>query len=51
MKPLTRQTQPRAKKVAHRGVWVELLTEIEYRAKSAAGKLRDPFFKSIREYL
>jgi bifunctional non-homologous end joining protein LigD len=36
-----------------RGVWVEpsLLAEIEYRAKSAAGKVRQPFFKGIREDL
>ena len=39
--------------IAHRGIWVEpsLLAEIEYRAKSAAGKVRDPFFKGIREDL
>jgi bifunctional non-homologous end joining protein LigD len=39
--------------IAHRGVWVEpwLLAEIEYRAKSAAGKVRHPFFKGIREDL
>jgi bifunctional non-homologous end joining protein LigD len=36
LKPLVRKTQPYAKKIAHRGVWVEpsLLAEIEYRAKS-----------------
>jgi len=28
-----------------------LLAEIEYRAKSAEGKLRHPFFKGIREDL
>jgi bifunctional non-homologous end joining protein LigD len=51
LKPLIRKTQPYAKKVAHRGVWVEpsLLAEIEYRGKSAEGKLRHPFFKGIRE--
>jgi ATP-dependent DNA ligase len=34
-----------------RGIWVEpsLLAEIEYRAKSADGKVRHPFFKGIRE--
>jgi bifunctional non-homologous end joining protein LigD len=39
MKPLIRKTQPYAKKIAHRGIWVEpsLLAEIEYRAKSAEG--------------
>lgn len=51
LKPLIRRTQPYARKVAHRGVWVEpsLLAEIEYRAKSAEGKVRHPFFKGIRE--
>jgi bifunctional non-homologous end joining protein LigD len=46
LKPLVRKTQPYAKKIAHRGIWVEpsLLAEIEYRAKSADGKLRHPFF-------
>jgi bifunctional non-homologous end joining protein LigD len=53
LKPLIRKTQPYAKKIAHRGIWVEpsLLAEIEYRAKSAAGKVRHPFFKGIREDL
>ncbi|MEA2822993.1 MAG: bifunctional non-ous end joining protein LigD [Bradyrhizobium sp.] len=53
LKPLIRKTQPYAKKIAHRGVWVEpsLLAEIEYRAKSAAGKVRHPFFKGLREDL
>jgi bifunctional non-homologous end joining protein LigD len=51
LKPLIRKTQPYAKKIAHRAIWVEpsLLAEIEYRAKSAEGKLRHPFFKGIRE--
>jgi bifunctional non-homologous end joining protein LigD len=51
LKPLIRKTQPYAKKIAHRGIWVEpsQLTEIEYRAKSAEGKVRHPFFKGIRE--
>jgi bifunctional non-homologous end joining protein LigD len=42
LKPLIRETQPYAKKIAHRGIWVEpsLLAEIEYRAKSAEGKVR-----------
>src|SRR3954462_12338945 len=33
-----------AKKIAHRGIWVEpsLLAEIEYRAKSAEDKVRHP---------
>ena len=53
LKPLIRKTRPYAKKIAHRGIWVEpsLLAEIEYRAKSAEGKVRHPFFKGIREDL
>jgi bifunctional non-homologous end joining protein LigD len=53
LKPLIRKTQPYAKKIVHRGVWVEpsLLAEIEYRAKSAEGKVRHPFFNGIREDL
>ena len=53
LRPLIRKTQPYTKKTAHRGVWVEpeLLAEIEYRAKSAEGKVRHPFFKGIREDL
>jgi bifunctional non-homologous end joining protein LigD len=49
--PLIRKTQPYAKKIAHKGIWVEpqLMAEIEYRAKSAEGKVRHPFFKGIRE--
>jgi bifunctional non-homologous end joining protein LigD len=50
LKPLIRKTQPYAKKIAHRGIWVKpsLLAEIEYRAE---GKVRHPFFKGIREDL
>jgi bifunctional non-homologous end joining protein LigD len=53
LKPLIRKTQPYAKKIAHRGVWVEpsRRAEIEYRAKSAEGKIRHPFFNGIREDL
>jgi bifunctional non-homologous end joining protein LigD len=53
LKPLIRKTQPYSKKIAHRGIWVEpsLLAEVEYRAKSAEGKVRLPFFKGIREDL
>jgi bifunctional non-homologous end joining protein LigD len=53
LKPLIRKSQPYAKKIAHRGIWVEpsLLAEIEYRSKSAEGKVRHPFFKGIREDL
>jgi bifunctional non-homologous end joining protein LigD len=51
--PLVRKTQPYAKRIAHKGVWVEprLLAEIEYRAKSAEGKMRHPFFRGLREDL
>jgi bifunctional non-homologous end joining protein LigD len=53
LKPLIRKTQPYAKKIAHRGIWVEpsLLAEIEYRTKSADGKVRHPFYKGLREDL
>jgi bifunctional non-homologous end joining protein LigD len=51
--PLIRKTQPYAKKIAHKEFWVEpqLLAEIEYRAKSAEGKVRHPFFRGLREDL
>ncbi|MBR1280288.1 non-homologous end-joining DNA ligase [Bradyrhizobium sp. AUGA SZCCT0283] len=51
--PLIRKTQPYAKRIAHKGIWVEpeVLAEIEYRAKSAEGKVRHPFFRGIREAL
>src|ERR1700743_3593809 len=50
LKPWIRKTQPYAKRIAHKGIRVEpkLLAEIEYRAKSAGGKVRHPFFKGIR---
>ena len=53
LKPLIRKTQPYSKRIAHRGIWVEpeLMAEIEYRAKSAEGKVRHPFFKGLREDL
>jgi bifunctional non-homologous end joining protein LigD len=53
LKPLIRKTQPYSKKIAHPGIWVEpsLLAEVEYRAKSAEGKVRHPFFKGIRDDL
>jgi bifunctional non-homologous end joining protein LigD len=53
LKPLIRKTQPYSKKIAYRGIWVEpsLLAEIEYRTKSAEGKVRHPFFKGVREDL
>jgi bifunctional non-homologous end joining protein LigD len=51
--PLIRKTQPYAKRIAHEGIWVEpdLLAEIEYRAKSADGKVRHPFCKGLRDDL
>jgi bifunctional non-homologous end joining protein LigD len=51
--PLIRETQPYSMRIAHKGIWVEpeLLAEIEYRAKSAEGKVRHPFFKGIRDDL
>lgn len=51
--PLIRKTQPYTRKIAHQAIWVEpaLLAEIEYRAKSAEGKVRHPFFKGLREDL
>jgi bifunctional non-homologous end joining protein LigD len=53
LEPLIRKTQPYAKRIAHRGIWVEpeLLAELEYRTKSAEGKVRHPFFKGLREDL
>jgi bifunctional non-homologous end joining protein LigD len=43
-----RKTQAFAKRISHKGIWVEpkLLAEIEYRAKSAEGH---PFFRGLRE--
>lgn len=51
--PLVRKTQAFSKRIAHKGIWVgpKLLAEIEYRAKSAEGKVRHPFFKGLREDL
>jgi bifunctional non-homologous end joining protein LigD len=53
LKPLIHKPQPYAKRIAHKGIWVEpkLLAEVEYRAKSAEGKVRHPFFKGLREDL
>ena len=53
LEPLVRKTQAFAKRVAQKGIWVEpkLKAEIEYRAKSAEGKVRHPFFKGLREDL
>ncbi|QOZ51540.1 non-homologous end-joining DNA ligase [Bradyrhizobium sp. CCBAU 53338] len=51
LKPLIRRTQPYAKRISHKGIWVEpkLLAEIEYRTKSAEGKVRHAFFKGLRK--
>lgn len=51
--PLIRRTQPYTKRIAHKGIWVEpeLLAEIEYRARSAEGKVRHPFYRGLREDL
>jgi bifunctional non-homologous end joining protein LigD len=53
LKPLIRKSQPYSKRIAHKGIWVEpeLMAEIEYRAKSAEGKVRHPIFKGLREDL
>jgi bifunctional non-homologous end joining protein LigD len=53
LEPLIRKTQPYTKRIAYKGIWVEpeFLAEIEYRAKSAEGKVRHPVFKGIREDL
>ncbi|MCP1738330.1 ATP-dependent DNA ligase [Bradyrhizobium japonicum] len=44
LQPLVRKTQPYAKRIARKGIWVEpkLLAEIEYRATSAEGKSAAP---------
>ena len=51
--PLIRKTQPYNKRIAHKAIWVELElnAQIEYRAKSAEGKVRHPFFRGLREDL
>jgi bifunctional non-homologous end joining protein LigD len=48
---LIRKTQPYSERIAHKAFWVEpkLMAEIEYCAKSAAGKVRHPFFKGPRD--
>ena len=50
---MIRKTQPYSKRITHRGIWVEprLLAEIEFRAKSAEGKVRYPFSKGLRDDL
>jgi bifunctional non-homologous end joining protein LigD len=52
--PLVQRTQAYSQKIKKpKAVWVQpsLLAEVEYRAKSAQGKLRHPSFKGIREDL
>jgi bifunctional non-homologous end joining protein LigD len=52
--PLVQRTQAFSQKIKKpQAVWVKpsLLAEVEYRAKSAEGKLRHPSFKGIREDL
>lgn len=54
LKPIVQKSQAYTKKIAKpKAVWVRpvLLAEIEYRAKSAHGKLRHPSFKGIRDDL
>jgi len=53
LEPLVRKTHVFAKRIAHKSIWVEpkLLAEIEYRAKSADGKVWHPFFKGLWEDL
>jgi bifunctional non-homologous end joining protein LigD len=53
LQPLVRKKQRYAKRIAHKGIWVEpkLLAEIEYRAKSAEGKVRHPFYRGLRDDL
>jgi ATP-dependent DNA ligase len=42
---------PRERVVEEREVKPKLLAEIEYRAKSAEGRVRHPLFKGLREDL
>jgi bifunctional non-homologous end joining protein LigD len=52
--PLVQKTQAFSQKIKKpQAVWVRpsLLAEVEYRAKSAEGKLRHPVFKGFREDL
>ena len=53
LQPLVCKTQPYARRIAHKGIGVEpkLLAEVEYRAKSAEGKLRHPFFNGVAREL
>jgi bifunctional non-homologous end joining protein LigD len=54
LKPLIQKAQAYTAKIAKpKAIWVKpvLLAEIEYRAKSAHGKLRHPSFKGLRDDL
>ncbi|WP_458163535.1 ATP dependent DNA ligase [Bradyrhizobium sp. 18BD] len=53
LKALVRKTQPFTRRIPNSGIWVEprLAAEIEYRTRSANGRLRHPFFKGVREDL
>jgi bifunctional non-homologous end joining protein LigD len=54
LRPLIRKSQPYTAKIAKpKAIWVKpkLLAEVEYRAKSAHGKLRHPSFKGLRDDL
>jgi bifunctional non-homologous end joining protein LigD len=54
LQPLVQKVQPYSERIRKpNATWVkpELLAEVEYRAKSAAGKVRHPFFKGFREDL
>jgi ATP-dependent DNA ligase len=52
LKPLIRRSLTLKKsRTAAYGVEPSLMAEIEYRAKSAEGKVRHPFFKGLREDL
>ena len=49
--PLVQKSQAYAKRIKIKAIWVKpsLCAEIEYRAKSAEGKLCHPSFKGLRE--
>ena len=51
LKPLIRKTQPMPRRSSTGWVEPELLAEIDYRARSAGGKVRHPFFRGLRENL
>jgi len=54
LKPLIQKSQAYTTKIAKpKAIWVKpvLLAEIEYRARSARGKLRHPSYKGLRDDL